>query len=115
METKTNSTSFIVAAPVKPTDKSLMQKMSGYLSDLDDVREAHLPTVIDFGTTGDPRLTLFVVVNAETDRDLVYQTLESRMNSRFSGTGNIALRVVTNTFPLLQAIRDTGCVVGWRD
>jgi len=28
---------------------------------------------------------------------------------------NIAVRVITLDYPLLQIIRDTRCVVGWRD
>lgn len=115
MDTISTNTSFIVATPVKPTDKSLMQKISGFLTDLDDVREAHLPSVIELGYGGIPQLTLFVVVTADASRETIHKTLTSRMGGRFSNTGSIALQIVTDTFPLLQAIRDTGCVVGWRD
>jgi len=115
MDTLTSNTNFIVAAPRRATDKALAQKLSGYLADLDEVREAHLPAVIEFGATTEARLTLIVVVAQVADKDAIQQLLSKRMSGRFSATSKIDLKVVPDDFPLLQAVRDTGCVIGWRD
>jgi len=56
MDTLNTNTTLVVSAPGKPTDPSLLRKISAVLSDLEEVREAHLPAVIEIGAATQSRL-----------------------------------------------------------
>lgn len=115
MDTISTSTSYIVVAPEKPTDNSLIKRISQTVADLEEVKEAHLPTVIELGKFDSPQLTLFVVVEVGADTQVLTDLLRQRFSGWFSLTSKIDMKVVTTEFPMLESIRETGCVIGWRD
>ncbi len=115
MDTLSTDTSYIVVAPDKPTDKSLIKRISRAVADLENVKEAHLPAIIELGKFDSPRLTLFVVVEKSTDAQSVMDLLKRRLSGWFSLTSKVEMKVVDADFPMLDAIRETGCVIGWRD
>ena len=115
MDTITAHTNYIVLAPDKPTQKALVKKISQALADIDDIREAHLPNVIEFGLSNTPKLTLFAVVNGGCDHEQLTTLLHSKINGGFFNKHAIAIKIIPEDFPLLESIRDTNCLVGWRD
>ena len=115
MDTITTLTNYIVLAPSTPTHKGLVKKISQAMADIDDIREAHLPNVIEFGLNNSPELTLFAVVNSECNQEQLKKTLHAKINGGFFNKNTVALKIVLEDFPLLQAIRDTDCLIGWRD
>lgn len=115
MDTLTAHTNYIVLAPSKPTDKALVKKISQAVADIDVIREAHLPDVIEFGLSNSPVLTLFAVVSAASDQDKLMETLNAKINAGFFNKKTIDIKIIPENFPLLQAIRDTNCLLGWRD
>ena len=56
------SNTLVVAPPQKAPDSTLTKKISRALAELEEVREAHLPEVIEIGVSTRARLMLFVVV-----------------------------------------------------
>jgi len=115
MDPLSTNTSYIVVAPEKPADKALMKRISRAVADLEDVKEAHLPAVIELGKFDSPRLTLFVVVEKAADTQAVMELLKRRLSGWFSLTSKVDLKVVDAEFPMLNSVRETGCVIGWRD
>lgn len=115
MDTISTNTNYIVVAPDKPADKSLIKRISRAVADLEDVKEAHLPAVIELGKFDSPRLTLFVVVEKGANTSVVQETLQKRLSGWFSLTSRVDLKVVNHDFPMLDSVRETGCVIGWRD
>jgi hypothetical protein len=115
MDTLSTNTSYIVVAPEKPADKGLTKRISRAVADIESVKEAHLPTVIELGKFDAPRLTLFVVVEKATDTQKVADLLKQRLSGWFSLTSKVDLKVVDQDFPMLDSVRETGCVIGWRD
>lgn len=115
MDTITAHTNYIVLAPSHPTDPALVKKVSQAMADIEAIREAHLPDVIEFGLSNKPRLTLFAVVANDCDTDELKEALNAGVNGGFFKKKTIDIKVIPQNFPLLQAIRDTDCLVGWRD
>lgn len=115
MDTITAHTNYIVLAPSEPTEQSLVKKISSAMADMEAIREAHLPDVIEFGLNNSPSLTLFAVVDTDCDFDQLKATLDGKINSGFFNKKSIDIKIIPKSFPLLQAIRDTDCLVGWRD
>ena len=115
MDTITAHTNYIVLAPTTPTPKTLVKKISQAMADIDDIREAHLPNVIEFGISNTPELTLFAVASSECNQEQLKATLHSKINGGFFNKKAIAIKIIPEDFPLLQSIRDTDCLIGWRD
>ncbi len=103
----------IVGAPHRPVSDALMKKLSKLLSDLELVKEAHLPEVVELGAGRSAELTLLVVVLSDSAIVPVTGILEVRLEHGVKTP--ISLRVVTEDFPLLPIVRSVQCVVGWRD
>lgn len=115
MDTITAHTNYIVLAPSTPTDPALVKKVSQAMADIESIFEAHLPDVIEFGLTNKPVLTLFAVVADDCDTDELKDALNTKVNGGFFKKKTIDIKVISQNFPLLQSIRDTNCLVGWRD
>ena len=115
MDTLSTNTNYIVVAPEKPADKGLIKRISRAVGDLEDVKEAHLPAVIELGKFDSPHLTLFVVVEKSANTQVVQDLLKRRLSGWFSLTSKVDLKVVDTDFPMLDSVRETGCVIGWRD
>jgi len=92
-----------------------MKKLSKMLSDLELVKEAHLPEIVELGTGRSSELTLLVVVVSDSAVIPVTGILEVRLEHGLPADQQIALRVVTESFALLPVARSIQCVVGWRD
>ena len=105
----------LIGAPRRPVDTALMKKLSKMLGDLELVKEAHLPEVVELGVGKSAELTLLVVVVSDSAIIPVTGILEVRIEHGFPADQQIALRVVTEDFPLLAVARSVQCVVGWRD
>lgn len=105
----------IVGAPRRPVSEALMKKLSRMLADLELVKEAHLPEVVELGSGRSAALTLLVVVSSDSAVIPVTGILEVRLEHGLAADCDITLRVVTEEFPLLPVVRSVQCVVGWRD
>lgn len=105
----------LIGAPRRPVDTALMKKLSKMLADLELVKEAHLPEIVELGSGRPAELTLLVVVASDSAVVPVTGILEVRLEHGFSAKQMVALRVVTEDFPLLAVARSVQCVVGWRD
>ncbi len=105
----------LVGAPRRPVSSALMKKLSKMVSDLELVKEAHLPEVVELGRDRPAELTLLVVVASESAIVAVTGILEVRLEHALPHNHPISLRVVTEDFPLLSIVRSVQCVVGWRD
>lgn len=105
----------LIGAPRRPVSTALMKKLSKMLADLELVKEAHLPEIVELGTGRSSELTLLVVVSTNSAIVPVTGILEVRLENGLPANQQIALRVVTEEFPLLAVARSVQCVVGWRD
>jgi len=105
----------LIGAPRRTVSTALMKKLSKMLSDLELVKEAHLPEIVELGTGRSSELTLLVVVVSDSAVIPVTGILEVRLEHGLPANQQIALRVVTESFPLLPVARSIQCVVGWRD
>lgn len=105
----------LIGAPRRPVATALMKKLSKMLTDLELVKEAHLPEVVELGGDRSAELTLLVVVASDSAVIPVTGILEVRLEHGLPANQQIALRVVTEDFPLLAVTRSVQCVVGWRD
>jgi len=109
------STTLIVSPPRHPADRSTIKKISSVLGELDSVREAHLPDVIEIGASTHARPMLFVVVEPFDKATTVSQKLKKVFGGRLRLSGRLEYRVIAGDHPLLQNIRETDSMVGWRD
>jgi hypothetical protein len=115
MDTLNTNTTLVVSPPAKPTDPALLRKISALLSELEEVREAHLPEVIEIGAATQSRLMLFVVVDDADNTARVEKALARQFGGRLRFGGRLEYRIVTAEHSMLQNIRDTNSIVGWRD
>lgn len=115
MDKLRNNTNLLIATPRDPTDKKLLKKISSVLSDIEQVREAHLPEVLEIGAQATAALTLFVVIEPASDLESVTDQIKRRLAREFGRNTYPDVRAVTSTFALLKTIREANCVVGWRD
>lgn len=115
MDTITAQTNYIVLAPDVPTDKALVKKISQTLADIESIHEAHLPHVIELGKPNEQTLTLFAIVGDDIDQGDLWKLLNAKINGGFFRKKRIDVKIIRKNFPLLQSIRDTNCLVGWRD
>lgn len=115
MDTITAHTNYIVLAPEKPTNETLLKKVSQVLADIEEISEAHLPHVIQLGTNNAPVLTLFAVVSEEGDYGHLQNLLNTKINGGFFRKNRVAVKIISQNFPLMQSIKDANCLVGWRD
>ncbi len=115
MDIVSNHTNYIVVPPAIPNDEGLVKKISGILSEIEEIKEAHLPCLIEFGKSTESRQALFVVVTDHCDRHALYDLLNKKLNSRFFTRKSIEIKIVQPDFPLLQSVRDAQCLIGWRD
>jgi len=110
-----DSTKTIISPPVKPVKKKLLKTLSKVLSDIEPVREAHLPLVLEIGSNLPPALVLFVVVDPPSEIPVVMDTINTHFKFPLPEGKLLDIRPITKDFKLLPTIRDTKCVVGWRD
>lgn len=115
MDTLKTNTALVVSPPSKPADPALIKKISALLGDLEEVREAHLPDVIEIGMSTKSTPMLFVVVASADHTKKVERALARRFGGLFRLGSRLAYRVVQPDFPMLADIRDTQSLVGWRD
>lgn len=115
MDTISSYTNYIVVPPSVPNDEGLVKKISQILADIDDIKEAHLPCLIEFGKSTQSKPALFVVVTEQCDRAGLHGQLNKKLNSGFFNRKSLDIKVVTPDFPLLQSVRDAQCLIGWRD
>lgn len=105
----------LIGTPRRPASAALMKKLSKMLTDLELVKEAHLPEIVELGGAGTAQLTLLVVVSSPSAVIPVTGILEVRLEHGLPAKQPVALLVVTEDFPLLAVARSVQCVVGWRD
>lgn len=115
MDIVSNHTNYIVVPPATPNDDGLVKKISGILSEIDEIKEAHLPCLIEFGKSTESKQALFVVVTERCDCPALYDLLNKKLNSGFFNRKAIAIKIVQPDFLLLQSVRDAQCLIGWRD
>ncbi len=115
MDTVSSHTNYIVVPPTTANDDNLVKKISNILADIEDIKEAHLPCLIEFGKSTESKQALFVLVDDHCDRQALHQLLDKKINSGFFKRNSIDIRVVLDDFPLLQSVRDAQCLIGWRD
>ncbi|MEM7256142.1 MAG: hypothetical protein AAF404_02015 [Pseudomonadota bacterium] len=115
MDTVSSQTNYIVVPPSTPNDEGLVKKISQILADIEDIKEAHLPCLIEFGKSTQLKPALFVVVSDPCDRAQLYAVLDKKLNRGFFNRNPIEIKVVPGDFALLQSVRDAQCLIGWRD
>jgi len=115
IDTVSNQTNYIVVPPAVPNDDALIKKISGLLADIEDIKEAHLPCLIEFGKSTESKQALFIVVNDNCDRAMLYDELNRKLNRGFFKRNTMEIKIVPDNFPLLQSVRDAQCLIGWRD
>ena len=115
MDTITTQNNYIVVPPTTPNDKSTTRKISRMLEDLEDIREAHLPAIIEFGESTQAQPALFLLVTDNCDKNSLHTIIDQKINGGFFRRKSISIKVINENFPLLQSIRDARCLIGWRD
>ena len=115
IDTVSNHTNYVVVPPSAPNDESLVKKISAILADIEEIKEAHLPGLIEFGKSTQSVSALFVVVSDQCDRPALFELLNKKINNGFFKRNAIEIKIVQSDFPLLQSVRDTECLIGWRD
>jgi hypothetical protein len=108
-------TNLVIGAPVKPTKKGRLKLLSKMLADLEEVREAHLPQVIELGSGKPPELVFFVVIDPQTAVPGVMEKIRARLKDVLGGGETLDVRPLPLEHDLLPAIRNADCIVGWRD
>ena len=104
IDTVSNHTNYIVVPPSMPNDESLVKKISSLLAEIEEIKEAHLPCLIEFGKSTDSKTALFVVVEDQCDRPALSSLLDKKLNSGFFNRKSIEIKVVQSDFPLLQSV-----------
>jgi len=102
----------------KPSQRvpgELITRLSRMVADIQPIREAYLPEVKELGLAMPASLVFYLVVDPPSKMVEVRQRVDQLVGDILPIDLNIAVRVVTRDYPLLQIIRDTRCVVGWRD
>lgn len=108
-------TGFLVSAPRRPPPKRLRKRLSALLADLEAVREAHLPDVLELGVDSTPRAVLILVVEPPAASRDVLETVRARLPEVLGRGETLAVRSLRPDHPQLASIRETQCVIGWRD
>lgn len=101
--------------PKQRVPGSLISQLSKLVADIQSVREAYLPEVKELGLAMPASLAFFLVVDPPSRIDHVRKQIDKRIGDILPVDLAVAVRIVTPDYPLLQTIRDTRCVVGWRD
>ena len=97
-------TNLIIGAPLNPTKKKRLKLLSKMLSDLEEVREAHLPQVNELGSNEPPELIFFVVIDPEHDR---WRSVNGTFGVRHLITqGNQPLPVPISVIESLKCMED---------
>jgi hypothetical protein len=115
MDTITTQNNYIVVPPTTPNDKSTTRKISRMLADLEEIKEAHLPSIIEFGESTQAKPALFLLVTDSCDKNSLHTIIDQKLNGGFFRRKTIAVKLIDEDFPLLQSIRDAQCLIGWRD
>ncbi len=115
MDTVSNLTNYVVVPPTSPNDSGTTKKVSRILADIEEIREAHLPCIIEFGENTQAKPALFVVVAEHSDKKSLRKKVDQKLNGGFFRRKSIAVKVITEEHPLLPSIRDAKCLIGWRD
>ena len=115
MDTVSSLTNYIVVPPTTPNDSGTTKRISKILSEFEEIREAHLPCIIEFGENTQAKPALFIVVTEHSNKHTLRKTIDHKLNGGFFRRKSIAIKVITEDYPLLQSIRDTKCLIGWRD
>ena len=108
-------TNVLIGAPATPVKKKLRKSLSKMLSDIEPVREAHLPQVTEIGSAKPPSLVFFVVVDPTSEIPDVMATINKRLKRLLDRGETLDVRPIAKDFDLLPTIRAANCVVGWRD
>jgi hypothetical protein len=108
-------TNVLIGMPASPVKKKRMKSLSKMLSDIEPVREAHLPQVSEIGSNHPPSLVFFVVVDPASEIPDVMATINARLKRILDRGETLDVRPITKDFDLLPTIRDANCIVGWRD
>lgn len=108
-------TNMLITAPRRPWRRKRIKQISAILADIDEVREAHLPQVIEIGSTAPPEMTLFIVVEPASAVDAVMEKIGARLQSLLGRNETLNVRPIGCQDELLTTIRDVDCVIGWRD
>ncbi len=84
------------------------------LSDLEEVREAHLPEVLGIGTGRPAVRVLFVVIDAETAIEDVTERLAEQLGSILR-KHSLKIWPVGSMHEIIETVREADCLVGWRN
>ncbi len=108
-------TNLIIGAPANPTKKRRLKLLSKMLSDLEEVREAHLPQVNELGSNKPPELIFFVVIDPESAIPGVMEKIRARLKDVLRADEKLEVRPLHVDHELLSTIRNAECIVGWCD
>ena len=108
-------TGFVVGTPRQPLSRRRRRRLSAALADLEAVREAHLPELLDIGAGTEARLVLVVVVEPPAMTAEVLETVRARLPAALGRGERLEVRALATDHPLLPSVREADCVIGWRD
>ena len=111
----TPASHILIGAPRTPPRKKRIKQLFDMLSDLDAVREAHLPEVMKIGSAAPAALVLFLVVDPESEIPAVMETVTRRLKGFLARSERLDVRPISTRHELLPTIKEVDCVIGWRD
>ena len=111
----TPASHILIGAPRTPPRKKRIKQLFDMLSDLDAVREAHLPEVMKLGAAAPAALVLFLVVDPESEIPAVMETVTRRLKGFLGRSERLDVRPISTRHELLPTIKEADCVIGWRD
>ena len=111
----TAATNVLVGRPASRLPKRRLKQISALLSEIPEVREAHLPEVFAIGIMQAPRNVLFVVIEPDTAVAEITQRIDSVLRTILKRHEQLDVWPVPTEHRLITSVRDADCLVGWRD
>lgn len=110
-----SATNILICAPTKPVSKELRRRISEIICDVEEIREAHLPDVITIGSDTDASRVLFLVFDQQRNIPLIMKSIGAALADMARDEEQFEVWPIGPSSELLKTIRDSNCVVGWRD
>ncbi|MDH3713860.1 MAG: enhanced serine sensitivity protein SseB C-terminal domain-containing protein [Gammaproteobacteria bacterium] len=111
----TMATNVLVGKPATRLPKRRLKQISALLREIPEVREAHVPEIFALGIMQTPRGVLFVVIEPDTAIDAVTMRIDDALGAILKKREQLDVWPVSTEHRLIGTVRETECLVGWRD
>ena len=108
-------TNLLISAPPKPLSKKLIRNISEIICDIEDIREAHFSNVLSMGSNDPAVCVLFLVFCQVSKISAVMESVGSELEKVSRDDVQFEVWPICQSDDLLETIRSTNCVIGWRD